>query len=164
MKRLLLMLLLLVGAVGVAVAEDSVTRVSYFADPYGNNASFWTIVYQGKPYSILKIKSPEKTGEADFLFDDAGLAEFESKVAELRRTPNQLKADGFKVLWSTSFGEGTVKTLLGRLNGIKVKLIQVTQRKANQAETEHQVSIDECYSNYSSALSKLKKARAAGPK
>jgi hypothetical protein len=160
----LIVLFLLVGA--PARAEDAVTRISYFADPYGNNGSFWRVTYQARPYHVFKVKSPDKTGEADFLFDDATLTEFENKVSELRRTPNPLKADGFQVLWSVTSGDATVKTLHGRLNGVKVKMIQVVQRKPNEPEREHQICMDECYPAFTSALQKLKRAKASdsGPK
>ncbi len=156
MRKWLILLVLLV--IGVATAQDSFTQVSYFADPYGNTASFWRVQYQGKPYQVLKIKSSDRVGEADFAFDTTRLAEFEAKVAELKRTPNTLKADGFQIVWSSQFGDGHVRTLLGRLNGMKVKLIQIEQNKEGQPKAEHQICMDQCYADFNRALQKLKKA------
>ena len=158
MRRLWILLLLCLLVGGAALAETSADRVSYFADPFGNTASFWRINFQGKPYKLLKIKSSDRAGEADYLFDQATLAEFEEKVAELRRAPNNLKADGFQVLWSRQSGDATVRTMLGRLNGAKAKLIQIEQNKAGQARSEHQICLDQCYSDYTRALQKLKKS------
>ena len=152
---LLCLLTLLVAGLG-AWAEDSIQKVSFFSDPYGNTGSFWIVQYQGKPYRVLKLKSPDREGEADYVFENsAALNEFEQRVQELRATPNTLKADGFKVLWSQHFADATVQTVLARLNGLKVKMVQVTQEKANEPKREHQITMDQTYAGYSGALNKL---------
>ncbi len=132
--------------------------LSQFVDTYGNTGSFWTLTYQGKSYTLLKLKSPEKEGDANFAFDAASLVEFEQKVAELRKAPNNLKSDGFQVLWSKSFGDATVSTLVARFKGLKVKLIKIAQKPEGKPATEHDISIDrEAYSAFQSALHKARK-------
>jgi len=155
----LFLCLCLVALAWPALAEESVQQVSYFADPYGNTGSFWKVSYQGKNYRVLKLKSSDREGEADFVFDEASLKEFETRIAELKRSNKKLKSDGFDVLWSHQSGEATVRTLVGRLHGVSVKMVQVTQKKEGSPEREHQVSIDQCYSELTSALNKFKKVR-----
>ncbi len=156
-KRFLLIVTLILLALPLS-AENSVRRISYFSDPYGNTGSFWLVHYEGKKLGVFKIKSPDRDKEADYVLTEADQAEFESRVAQLKRTSNNLKADGFQVLWTATYGDATVKTLLGRLNGVKVKLIQVTQKKTDEPEREHQISIDECYYDFTAALQKFKRA------
>ena len=161
MRKLLAIFLLALFS-NAAMAEDSIIQVSRFSDPYGNTGSFWNVQYQGKPYKLLKLKSSDQNGEADYVFDAKTLTEFEEKVAEMRRTPNSLKADGVQVLWSHSFADATVRTMFGRLNGMKVKLIQIEQTKAGQPKSEHRISLDQSYREYSAALLKIKNAPNLG--
>ncbi len=123
MRKISLIFMFCLLICGTVFGEDSVSKISNFVDPFGNQGSFWQVSYKGKPYKVLKLKSPDRNGEADFAFDDVTLSDFEDHVAEMKRTPNTLKADGFKVLWSRQFGDASVRTILGRLNGVKVKMI-----------------------------------------
>jgi len=86
--------------------------------------------------------------------DKALFSELEVKAAELKATPNPLKADGFRVLWSKHSGDSKVRTLLGRWNGIKVKMIQVEENK--NGKFEHQITIDESYQDFTRALKKAR--------
>jgi len=152
MRKILLILCMLLLPVW---AQDEITQVSYFADQFGDQASFWKVVVKGKTYVAFKVKSPDKTGEANVVMDKALLDEFEQKVAELKATPNPLNADGFKVLWSKDSGDSKVRTLLGRWHGIKVKMVQVEENKGGKLE--HQITMDKSYNDFTRAL---KKARA----
>lgn len=148
MRKILLFICLLVLPVW---AQEEITQVSYFGDQFGNQASFWKVVVKGKTYVALKLKSPDKTGEATVVLDKAQLAELEGKVAELKTTPNALKADGIQVLWSKDAGDSKVSVLLGRWQGVKVKMIQVEENKL-----EHQITLDKSYNDFTRALKKAK--------
>ena len=156
MRRILFVSLLLAIA---AWAQDGYRQLSYFVDPFGNAGSFWAVTHAGKPYTVLKLKSPDVPGEANFAFNDGVLSEFEKKVTELHKMPNPLKSDGFQVVWSTQFGDASVRTLVGRMNGVKLKVIQIEQKPEGGAKAEHQVSIDQCYSEFTSALRKARKKK-----
>lgn len=136
-------------------AQDEIIQVSSWSDPFGNQASFWRLVVQGKTYVALKIKSPEKPGDSHVVLDSKLLDDLEQKVGELKSTPNVLKSDGLRVLWSRDSGESKIRTLLGRWQGIKVKLLQVEENK--NGKFEHQITLDRNYADFARAL---KKARA----
>ncbi|MFN8609626.1 MAG: hypothetical protein U0931_18955, partial [Vulcanimicrobiota bacterium] len=116
--------------------------------------SFWKVVVKGKTYVALKLKSPEKTGEANVIMDKGLMAELDQKVAELKKTPNNLKSDGFQVVWSKDSGESKLRTLLGRWHGVKVRLIQVQENK--NGEMEHQISLDKGYADFQRAFKKAR--------
>ncbi len=139
----------LVLSLAAALAEN--VQLSSFADAYGNTASFWAADYRGKNYVLLKLKSKNRQGDADFVFTPGALAEFDRAVVTLEQTPNPLKADGYQELWSQKAGDATVRTLLGRLNGVNVKLIQVQQK-----DVTHQICMDKIFGAYREALKKLK--------
>ncbi|MBX3172161.1 MAG: hypothetical protein KF760_32450 [Candidatus Eremiobacteraeota bacterium] len=147
-------ILLFFGLLLVTVRAQEVTQLSYFSDPFGNQGSFWKVAVQGQTYLAFKLKSPEKTGEATVVLDQALLAELEQKAAELKAKPNGLKADGFQVVWSKNAGDSKVSTLLGRWHGVKVKLIQVEENK--NGKFEHQISLDKSYNDFLRALKKAK--------
>lgn len=152
MRKFLLILLYLLTT--AAWAQDEITQISFFSDKFGNHASFWKVVAQGKTYVALKLKSPDKDGEATVVLDKALFLELEEKAAELKAAPNSLKADGFRVLWSKDSGHSKVRTLLGRWNGVKVKMIQVEENK--NGKFEHQVMLDESYLDFTRALKKAR--------
>ncbi|MBS2033356.1 hypothetical protein JST97_00095 [bacterium] len=151
MRALILLFCLLISPVW---AQDEITQISYWSDPYGNQGSFWKVVFSGKTYVALKLKSPDKAGEANIALDKAMLAELEEKATELKATPNPLKNDGIQQVWSKNAGDSRVSTLLGRWHGVKLKLIQVHENK--NGEFEHQISIDKGYSDFQRALKKAK--------
>ncbi len=155
MIRKLLLLFLLISCCG---AELATSQISYFNDPYGNRGSFWKVTYEGKRYDVLKIKSPDKEGEADIVLSEDQLGELEVKVGELKRSRNPLKNEGFQVLWNLQAGDAQVRTLYAQINGVKVKVLQVEQNKAGSPKSEHQVCIDECYGDFNRALQKLRRA------
>lgn len=155
MRWILLLSLLLVGP---ALAQDSVKRISSFSDPYGNLASFWVIQHSGQRVGLLKVKSPDHEHEADVVLDSSLVKELESRFAELKRSPNRLKNDGFEVLWSQSNGDAKVSTLLGCHQGLRVKILQVTQKKEGEPERQHHVTLDEAYPQFQSAWQKFKRA------
>lgn len=152
-------ILILLAMLTSLVFAQAVSRISYFADPFGNTGSFWKVSFEGRDYRVLKIKSSDKPGEADFAFENGeALTEFETRAGQLYRGRNPLKKDGFQVVWSREFGDATLRTVFARLNGINVKLIQVTQIKEHEGKFEHQLALDQCYSEFAAALKKARKA------
>ena len=106
---------------------------------------------------MLKLDSPDHPGDADFVFEEGVLKEFESKVGELRRASNPLKQDGFQILWSKQSGDANLHTMIGRIHGIKLKIIQIDQQKPGQPKSEQQITLDQSYSDFNNALRKLKR-------
>lgn len=151
MRALVLFFCLLVAPVW---AQDEISQISYWSDAYGNQGSFWKLVVKGKTFVALKLKSTDKAGEANVALDQSLLSELEQRAAELKSTPNNLKSDGYQVVWSRESGNSRVSTLLGRWHGIKLKLIQVHENK--NGESEHQISLDKGYSDFQRALKKAK--------
>ncbi len=151
MRKIFLLFCLLL----VPVWAQEMTQLSYFSDPFGNQGSFWKMVTQGKTYVAFKVKSHDKPGEATIFLTQALLAEMEQKVAELKAAPNPLKADGFQVVWSKDSGDSKVSTILGRWQGVKVKLVQVVENK--NGKFEHQIVLDKSTNDF---LRALKKTRA----
>lgn len=152
MRKILLFLCLLYAS---GWAQEEITQVSSWSDPFGNQASFWKLIVRGKTYLALKVKSPEKPGEAHVVLDKNLLDQFEQKVMELKSTPNSLRSDGLRVLWTQDVGDSKLRTLLGRWQGIKVKLVQVEENK--NGKFEHQITVDGNFGDFARAL---KKARA----
>lgn len=148
MRKILLIFCLLLAP---ARAQEEITQLSYFNDQFGNQASFWKVVVQGKTYVAFKLKSSDRTGEATVVMDKPLFDEFEQKVGQLKTASNPLKTDGIQVLWNKNSGEARVSTMLGRWNEIKVKLIQVEENKL-----EHQVTIDKSYGDFTRAVKKAK--------
>lgn len=132
-------------------AQDSVSQISYWSDAFGNQGSFWKVIIQGKPFLALKIKSPDKPGEANLVLDRELFLELEKRAGELHRLPNLLKNDGFQVVWSKQSGDSTVRTILARFKGLKVKLLQIEEKKV-----EHQITLDKNYSDFTRALNKVR--------
>jgi len=153
MFRVLVLLLLLITP---ALCQDAVEQVSYWADPFGNQGSFWKVTIHGKTYVALKIKSPDKPGEANLVLDRELFQELEKRAGELHRLPNPLKNDGFQVVWSKQSGDATVRTLLARFQGIKVKLLQVEENKGAEGKFEHQITLDKSYNDFARAYNKLR--------
>ena len=148
MLRTFLLVLLLALPVW---AQDSVSQISYWGDAFGNQGSFWKVIIQGKPYLALKLKSPDKPGDANLVLDRELFLELEKRAAELHRLPNPLKSDGFQVVWSKKSGDATVRTMLARFQGIKVKVLQIEEKKV-----EHQITLDKSYNDFTRALKKAK--------
>ena len=151
MRSVILLFCLLMAPVQ---AQDEITQVSYWSDQFGNQGSFWKVVVQGKTYVALKLKSPEKAGEANVVLDKTLMTELEQRAQQLKALPNNLKSDGFQVVWSKDSGDSKVRTLFGRWQGIKVKLIQVEENK--DGKKEHQISLDKGYTDFQRALKKAK--------
>ncbi len=138
--------------------EESVQRISGFQDKFGNQGSFWLIHYQGQRVPLLKLKSADREGDADFVFKEGSLASFESMLQQLRRSRNTMKKDGFEVLTSLPSSEATLRSLHVRYQGLRLKMLQIEQQPVGSAKREHQVSVDSNFAEVQSALQKLKRA------
>jgi hypothetical protein len=138
--------------------EESVRRISGFQDNFGNQGSFWLIHYQGQRVPLLKLKSADREGDADFVFKEGSLASFESMLQQLRRSRNTMKKEGFDVLASLPSNEATLRCMHVRYQGLRLKMLQIEQVPAGSPKREHQISLDSNFAEVQSALQKLQRA------
>lgn len=139
-----------------AQCEDSFNRLSNCVDQWGHLASFWDARVNNKDYKVLKLKSSDKQGEADFVFKDFTLDEFESKLGEFKLAQNKQKQVGATVYFSTHYADARLNLIFANINGVKVKAVQVVQEKAGQGKQEHAFTIDKNYGEFLKALKKAK--------
>ena len=132
---------ILLLAASVSAQESAIVNLSRFQDGWGNTGGFWQVTYGRPDYLVLKIKNHEKEGAADIVFTREQLKQFEDNLLALKQARNTLKDDGFQVTSSITSGDAVQHMLLVRLNGVKLKTVQVVQQKAGEAKQDHHLGL-----------------------
>ena len=140
MRDLLRTFCFLVLMTSLAIS-DGVFNLASFQDGWGNTGGFWQVSANGQDYLVLKLRSKDKKGEADIVFTREQFDEFEENLRELKQQHNSLKSDGYEVGKTITSGDAVQNTIFARINGIKVKMVQVVQRKSGE-KFEHSLAIN----------------------
>jgi hypothetical protein len=156
MRKVLRIFGVLILLTGLTLA-DGVTNVASFQDGWGNTGGFWQVSVNGETYLVLKLRSKDKKGEADIVFTREQFDEFEENLRELKQAHNSLKRDGYEVGKTIHSGDAMQNTIFARINGVKVKTIQVIQTK-NGEKRDHSLALSaDSYKDIKLAIKKVRR-------
>ncbi len=157
MRHLTLCLLLPLLLLSAHAESAGIENLANFQDGWGNTGGFWRVTYNDQSYLVLKIRNKDKKGAADIVFDEEKLNQFEANLLKLKRARNTLKNDGFLVNDVIHSGESVQHMVIARLNGAKLKTVQVVQHK-DGTKLDHSIALtQESYNEIKLAIKKVRR-------
>lgn len=156
--RILKLILILPYLFFIAHAETAgIENLANFQDGWGNTGGFWQVNYNGQTYLVLKIQNKDKEGAADIVLDQEKLDQFEANLLQLKKAHNSLKNDGFKVTDAIASGDAVLHMVIARINGAKLKTVQVVQQK-DGVKHDHSIALtQDSYNDIKMAIKKVRR-------